>query len=488
MGAGAAANDGNVEQALLVEGIRAEVESMLKRGGGRQRGAKVPRTGGSGGGGAVEDADCPPPAHAATVSDVLSTFVLRRTKAGTNLGLPPKTRKSVWAAPTPSQARVIAMLHGVTLALAPASSLLVGAVRSAIAAAAGSPGAGAAGAGPPDDGASAPAAAEVAHVAEAAAAAPTAAAPEHTAPTDGGAAAEGGAAAGGAAASETAPLGLPIFIGDLTNVLGADFGATGAAALRAAETDVGAAAAAARSAGSQGKLVVLLRKAAVHPLLLRTRFTNAACLALTRAAWGGGVAAAGGGAGGAAGGSGGGAPAAALDISVLHDLEGCGAPLAAHACVVLPLGPVSAAHATLTMQQLLQWAGGDKALARSAQAMLRSSDMELHALAQDAAAHAPTDAERAVFECFLLPPDALMDATKMRWLARLVADCKVRSRGEGKLRRLCVTPPPLPSPTAQGEPHRHLQSVQRRAGHSHRSVRRGTKWRGDTGQHALAAP
>lgn len=68
----------------------------------------------------------------AALTDIMSCFILRRTKDTVNLALPPKTRRTQWTPLTSLQRSLADTLHCVTLALASAGSGLAQAVREAV--------------------------------------------------------------------------------------------------------------------------------------------------------------------------------------------------------------------------------------------------------------------------------------------------------------------------------------------------------------------
>lgn len=345
------------EQAKLVAAMRAEVTRLSGSGAAGKRGGKK----GRGAGGATSDASSSAASDASVsvaLADVMSCFILRRTKGGIDLGLPPKTRVVDWVPMTPAQRAVADTLHGATLALAAPGSGLRRAVREALDAAGDArtppaaieapvapasataamavddePALAASGkdasavsappatpCAPPVSASSAvaglptvaaaqvaadpsaptepPAATEPAPVAAAAfstaldaimaSGAPVAAAGAQPDGAAGGTSSDGCAAS--APPSRRAPLAAPVVIGDLCRV----FGDAGVATALLSEAGGGAgsattlstaAAAPAAVTGSVGRMVMLLRKVANHPLLLRTRYCDAAVLAAARLVW-----------------------------------------------------------------------------------------------------------------------------------------------------------------------------------------------------------
>jgi hypothetical protein len=120
------------EQELLVQAMKDEVRRLSRSGGpaaaGRGKG-KAKGAGASASAGAAAAAAPAAPAAdseaavSAALADIMSAFILRRTKDTVDLALPPKTRLTTWAAMTPFQARCADTLHAVTLALSPQGGL-----------------------------------------------------------------------------------------------------------------------------------------------------------------------------------------------------------------------------------------------------------------------------------------------------------------------------------------------------------------------------
>lgn len=156
--------------------------------------------------------------------DMLGCFILRRTKDSVDLQLPPKTRVVHWVDATPTQSRILETLKRATLLLIGPESVLgrsvleASSATSAVHAAAG---------------AGAPVVAEL-------------------------------------ESELSEPLAPTCFVGDLCGVLPR----AGDAAACLAEIHAG------RVGNASGKLLMLLRKAALHPLLVRSRFSNNRVLAL----------------------------------------------------------------------------------------------------------------------------------------------------------------------------------------------------------------
>lgn len=274
----------------------------------------------------------------AALADIMSAFILRRTKGTVDLSLPPKTRVTEWVSPTPTQRAIADTLHGVTLALAPRGGLGQ-AIREALDAAGADSGAdAAAGAEGGDSGSGVatgdPAVERLGDGGDAMSVPPQTPlqrAPQHPMSTGaqgrneeapptvlgegpGGAAAPPGVATEDEAAppmlprvsargmaspsalappsSPTTTLG-PVFIGDLSRVLSdSDAPGSGDSGVGLDATPhpspTGAAGATSTSSGvtgQVGRVVMLLRKAANHPLLLRARYSDAAALAAAGIVW-----------------------------------------------------------------------------------------------------------------------------------------------------------------------------------------------------------
>lgn len=266
------------EQALLVEAIRREVlrlgtaPAAARAGGGgraplrtaeKLRGdaaAAAASTGAVDSEGASADNDA---LVSAALADVFSCYLLRRTKDTVDLGLPPKTRVLQWTPATAVQAAIVRTLHAVTLRLAGPASVVGTAVREAVAAGGGG------GAGNEEEEAAAPtASAAVEDECDAPAAAM--ASVRDVAATDFG-----------------SGFG---FVGGLAAVVGAPSrGGGGSATGGTLDADADAAAddgaASTKGGGAVSRLVMLMRKAANHPLLLRARYSNDAVLALAERTW-----------------------------------------------------------------------------------------------------------------------------------------------------------------------------------------------------------
>jgi SNF2 family DNA or RNA helicase len=221
-------------------------------------------------------------------------------------------------------------------------------------------------------------------------------------------AAGGGGGSGGGGGGDVCVT----FVGELTPCLGGGWGwreRCGAGENRAGTSAL-------------SRLLSLLRKAAIHPLMLRTRLSNCSVLALARL-----VAEAGGGGGGRAGpdpfapraSGGGGAPAAAAAAAAPRGVDA--ALAAAHPSPSAEAAALAAAHPSPSAEALLEWAGGDKALAKDAASLLGESDGALYRLAAGyAAREAPGSRAAAAWAPFLAPPGAHADSGKVRALDALV--------------------------------------------------------------------
>ena len=281
---------------------------------------------------------------ASALENILAVFVLRRTKDGVSgLDLPAKTRAVAWVDATERQQGIIDALHAATLALAAPDSALVVAIRSAI-------GTGTktgtwANAADDDD--------------------------NEMILAEGG----GGGQSAAAAATTVSPSVLVPFIGELAGVIGDGYGS---------RIGAGAAASSGAPAGALGKLLTLQRKAAIHPLLIRSYFTNSACLEMARAAH-----------------------SRTSPVKSLSD--------AAYA-----------AQTHLPFRELIKWAKNDEALARLAVSYLCATDAELNAgvaAEKEAAGNAAT---WLAWAGYALPTAALGEGGKMVWLRVALAEAAAR--------------------------------------------------------------
>jgi hypothetical protein len=299
---GGSGRDGGRLHNSFVEAITAEVRSMVR----------ARRKAGGGGSGAASSSSSGD--ELASLHDILALFVLRRTKASINLGLPPKHRRRERLTATGLQAALLATLNFCALAMLQPTSTLATALTAALGG---------------EEGAAAAAAAPMAYI--------------------------------GQLANVFAPAGGPAAKKRARDSGGAE-GAEGA------EGDLAAVEASSSFAGS---LLSLMRKAAIHPLLVRARYSNATCLHIARLLRTDSLAAAG-------------APkrtrkapdAAAASSSSSSSSAAVKLP----APVALPfssslatLEAVAAAHVEPTAAELQQWAGSDKVLVRQAQLVLSSS-------------------------------------------------------------------------------------------------------------------
>jgi hypothetical protein len=331
---------------------------------------------------------------AAALQDLLALFVLRRTKESANLALPPKHRHTEWLAPTPGQDAVLSTLHLLTLHVLGEGSILARAVATAVAgAAAGGEEAEAQAAGPTSvaataDGLAARPLAFVGQVGAALADAPRDAA--------------AGTGAGSSSSSSSAAASS------------SSSGAVAAVPLSDALLEVQG------SPGFAGRALMLLRKAAIHPLLLRTRFSTEDCLVLARLIQGVPPAAdAASAAAGAAASSSAPVTREAVRLLVFPPASGAAgeAPTGAASSATSSSSSAAAAHlaavhALPSPAELLAWAGGRKTLVRQAQALLGSSDYALSTLARSL--------PREQAARFALPASALYDSAKVTALLALL--------------------------------------------------------------------
>ena len=270
------------------------------------------------------------------LEDVLGALVLRRTKDSVvGLDLPLKTRRVEWVSQTTLQAEISDALHALTLLLAKPGSLLAAAVRDAVAH--GLPVAVPLGMfGVPKN----------------------ASAPKTLFETD----------------KSPTEIASDVEMGNA--------GAPTSLAKDAAGCGESDTAAALLGTGALGKLLALMRKAAIHPLLLRTRFSNLDCLAIARAVHDGASPIAGQGGGG----------------------RHC-APMATL---------VTSMHSPVSQAELVAWANGDAGLIRRAKHILALSDFEISHMCEFEAADAPNaSAVARAWTRLVLPVDALMNCGKM---------------------------------------------------------------------------
>ena len=180
--------------------------------------------------------------------NLLGCFVLRRTKDAVNLGLPLKTRELAWAPMTRTQAAIARTLHAATILATDPHGLLGASVRRVVA----------------ED--------------PSLAAVPCAAGHESTPPFG----FVGGLATVFSALQDAAPAPLPA--GASASPAAAVAGHEGAGSSGGVHSSAPAAAAQ-PTTGDSSRLAMLLRKVANHPLLLRSRYGNAAVLHIARALW-----------------------------------------------------------------------------------------------------------------------------------------------------------------------------------------------------------
>lgn len=164
------------------------------------------------------------PSATGLLQDMLGCFVLRRTKDSVDLQQPPKTRIVHWVGATPMQARILGTLKRTTLLLLGPESVLGRCVLHASA-------------GP------------------------------SSALDDAGASLTTDFSTSAGLVVPDAPV---CFVGDICGVL------PQASDAAACLSDIQSG----RVGNASGKLLMLLRKAALHPLLLRSRFSNSRVLAL----------------------------------------------------------------------------------------------------------------------------------------------------------------------------------------------------------------
>lgn len=177
------------------------------------------------------------------------------------------------------------------------------------------------------------------------------------------------------AAHATAENQIRPFIGDLAGVIGSGYGSKGAAPPSPEAPG-----------GALGKLLCLLRKSAIHPLLVRSHYSNAACLAMARA-------------------------------THSHLAPSDGDSLSK---------PFSPATPALPFRDILAWAKGDSKLARHASSLLAASDFELMTLAYSEGALTTSAAARAAWRKYQLPATALGGGAKMDWLRTALASAAQR--------------------------------------------------------------
>jgi superfamily II DNA or RNA helicase len=349
------------------------------------------------------------------ISDILSVFILRRAKESVGLQLPPKIRITQWIKPTALQAMITATLHAVVLGLSAPSSLVANAVKLAI----------------DNDNkaaASSPSSADVQSPASAESIAQIKAHPNRA-----------------------------IVIANLTDVFAEDASTTGNGAVglpddRDAES-AAATAGGAASSGAIGRLLMMMRKAAIHPLMLRVRYTNAACLALAKLlhtldaeadsaksstaepeAKRRAIASASGTTPHAVAAT----PSAAtlpvdpLEMHVTDVPLGNGAAVSegssssgvtAGSSALLPLSveglrALASWHTKFSQADLLSWANGDKVLADIAKLLLGSSDFDVHRAAM-------CYGSDSRMRPFLLPESAFLDSGKVQWLCEAVKQAQV---------------------------------------------------------------
>lgn len=382
-----------------------------------------------------------------SVADILSVYVLRRVKEGLKLGLPTKTRHVAWLQLTPAQAGTMHTLVRTLLCLTGGGAQA-------------------------QEGAGGTATLAQSMLVAISSAYST---------LHGGmyAEGEGGSSTGGGQALSVGKGGLQamltavysgskaLVVPDLCEVLSEEADAppgSGTAAGKAksksktaaegvpaslSSTTASASVQLLGSSGAIGRLLMLLRKAAIHPLLLRLRYSNDDVLAMAKACWeeeqeeeeedeGPSVSPH---KAGHKRGSSHSVGAAAkitkdgvrepqvLDVAACASRSGDGVPppLTSTATDTQQeeqqkqewVQALATAHAPLPRAQLLAWAGGDKKLASFAASMLTKSDLELH---QEFVLHSPVLARRG----YNLPMSAYTESNKVQWLHSFLTQLHAR--------------------------------------------------------------
>jgi SNF2 family DNA or RNA helicase len=157
--------------------------------------------------------------------------------------------------------------------------------------------------------------------------------------------------------------------------------------------------------GAAGKLLMMLRKAAIHPLLLRLRYSDATVLDMARVIHDEEQQ---------------GSKGKRLKLSLEpHPLLDASAQPAAALDDSAFLRAVSAAHPVLDKSALLAWAQGDKALMSTATQLLAASDAEIDG---------GWLADYPSLAAFRLPQAAYEDSAKVAWLRSLMATLSQGSR------------------------------------------------------------
>lgn len=399
----------------FVEAIEGQVKAMVRQT--KARKGKAVGTGAS----SSSSSDVPnnstsTESPATPLHDLMSLFVLRRTKDSINLNLPPKVRHDAWLQPSTTQDMILNTLHYAALSQLGQESTLSQAIVAAISDRQRRGGDAAASMSVPSSSPGVASGADAngvlaslsgtnmafvgqlgaAFIQDVDAAPSTAGNVICSSNTKGGKANAHGAAVGGAAAVPTEDVTPAVTSSSLAEVE--------------------------QRSGFAGRVMSLLRKAAIHPLLVRARYSNETCLEIARMVQD------------AVNGSGSSSTSTKRSKKD-GDLPSSSSPAALSKPAMVQLSLASSAssssssgllssiisqHGMPSHADLLQWAGGNKLLAKQAVAILGESDFDIHCRIQSSGLPA------AMIAKLSLPAEAFSDSAKVQLLLKLLKDNKVR--------------------------------------------------------------